>query len=118
MCEDQEFLTSANAEVSKEEVDEANTLFKQPFAFYGGYAQLSANAKDQIIESKIINQLLQKISYLKEELRVKDDQLRLAYDIIENKGNMAGDSVKVINDLEDQLRKKDHFIKLEAKRQN
>ena len=30
-------------------------MFNQVFEFYGGYAQLSANAKDQIGESIIIS---------------------------------------------------------------
>lgn len=46
MCEDMEFTNSPESDVASKAIEEANILFKQPFAFYGGYAQLSANAKD------------------------------------------------------------------------
>lgn len=43
-------------------------LFNQVFDFYGGYAQMSADAKDQAFESKILMQLLHKIGALKGEI--------------------------------------------------
>lgn len=37
--------------VSEQEVDEANMLFTSAFSFYGGYAQMTANAKDEACEA-------------------------------------------------------------------
>ena len=54
--------------LSSEEVSQANSLFNKTFSFYGGYAQLSANAKDQIGESKILTQLINQIQNLKDEI--------------------------------------------------
>ena len=45
---------SENNTVTQDEVSQANILFSQCFSFYGGFAQISANAKDQIGESLIL----------------------------------------------------------------
>lgn len=38
MCEDMDFISSPESEVPQKLIEETNSLFKQPFAFYGGYA--------------------------------------------------------------------------------
>jgi hypothetical protein len=56
-----EYAELDQIDISREDVKMANQMFNQVFEFYGGYAQLSANAKDQIGESLIISQFLHKI---------------------------------------------------------
>ena len=50
-----------NLSVSELELNNANSLMKKPFEFYGAYAQLSSNKKDEIGESKIFSVLLDRI---------------------------------------------------------
>lgn len=61
MAEGFEYAELDQIDISREDVKMANQMFNQVFEFYGGYAQLSANAKDQIGESLIISQFLHKI---------------------------------------------------------
>ena len=65
IVEDFDFVSSEKMGIKKEQLDEANILMRAPFAFYGGYAQLSANAKDQMGESYMLQYLLNQISELK-----------------------------------------------------
>ena len=50
-----EYADPGEIDISPQQVKDANQMFNQVFEFYGGYAQLSANAKDQIGESMIIS---------------------------------------------------------------
>ena len=46
MIEDFERIDPLHIDIKRSQVEEANLLFQKTFDFYGGYAQLSANAKD------------------------------------------------------------------------
>ena len=67
-----EYADPSDIDISPQQVKDANQMFNQVFEFYGGYAQLSANAKDQIGESMIISQFLNKIKTKQEEIDTKD----------------------------------------------
>ena len=46
LAEGFEYSDFDQIDITREEVSKANMLFGQVFEFYGGYAQISANAKD------------------------------------------------------------------------
>lgn len=72
LAEGFQYSDPSDIDISPDEVAEANILYNQCFEFYGGYAQISANAKDQIGESAIIGQFLHKIKMQKEEIDQKN----------------------------------------------
>lgn len=46
MVEDFNYAEPSQINLSEQDISNANVLLNQVFDFYGGYAQLSANAKD------------------------------------------------------------------------
>jgi len=54
MVENIETIDPLHINITRDEVQDANLLFQKTFGFYGGYSQLSANAKDQVGESLIL----------------------------------------------------------------
>lgn len=64
MIENFERIDPAHIDIRQDQAEEANVLLDKTFEFYGGYAQLSANCKDQVIESKVLQQYMQKITFL------------------------------------------------------
>ena len=61
-----EYIPLEDIHLDQQEVHQASSLFNKTFSFYGGYAQLSANVKDELGESKILSQLIQHIQNLKQ----------------------------------------------------
>ena len=86
---------------------------RAPFAFYGGYAQLSANAKDQIGESYMLQYLLNQISKLKQGIKERDEVTGSCDDIIQGMQNNSQDDVQLINNLKAELKRKEQELKLE-----
>ena len=76
MIEDFELAPSEEINLPEAAINDANVMFNRVFEFYGGYGQLTANAKDQIFESMILAQYLHKIEVQKEEIVAKDELLR------------------------------------------
>lgn len=58
-----------------EQVTSMNSLLNQVFYFYGGYTQLSMNAKDEVGEAIIVKQLVAKIKDLQDEVVAKDSEV-------------------------------------------
>ena len=46
MVEDFNYVEPSQINLSQQDISNSNVLLNQVFDFYGGYAQLSANAKD------------------------------------------------------------------------
>ena len=105
VTEDLDLEDPSNVHLSEQQVTDANMLLNQAFSFYGGYASLSANAKEQICESQVLAQLLQKITDLKEECYQKDGLLEAANKttaiLIEN----SEKDMQTIYNLNDEIKK-------------
>ena len=52
--------------VDEEAIDEANKQLSSVFSLYGGYMQISLNARDEVIENKFVKGLFKQIYKLKE----------------------------------------------------
>jgi hypothetical protein len=46
MMPEMEYIPLDSLNLTDDEIREASAIFNKTFSFYGGYAQLSANAKD------------------------------------------------------------------------
>ena len=57
--------------VTDAEIRAHNMMLREPMEFYSGYIQLSMNCKDEIIESKLVQNYLKRVALLKEELEFK-----------------------------------------------
>ena len=100
-----EYADPGDIDITPQQVKDANQMFNQVFEFYGGYAQLSANAKDQIGESMIISQFLHKIKTQKDEINVKDGLLESANKTVAMMMESSEKDMKLIYDLQDKIKK-------------
>lgn len=91
--------------VTEQEMTQANMLFNQVFAFYGGYCQLSTNAKDQVGEAVVLKQLVQEIADLKEQVRQRDESLKAASFFIDQETTKQEAGYRKLNMLQDQIEK-------------
>ena len=116
MIEDSALIDPLNIDIKPRQVEEANVLFGKTFEFYGGYAQLSANAKDQVGESLVLEQYQQTIANLKAEIAAKDGLLEAANmgTLLATQGAEEGNAYT--ESLEKEIKRLNAYIASEAKR--
>ena len=97
-------------------MNESNMLFNQVFTFYGGFAQLSANAKDQAGEALVLKQFQQQITELKQIIAAKDEIIEAKDLVIEAAiNNGDGDNARILA-LTQELQLQKALMEGEAKR--
>ena len=62
---DMEYLDKDRIFDDPEEVEFCDTVYREPFNFYGGYMRMSLRAKDEALASEGAKQMLNRYSYLK-----------------------------------------------------
>lgn len=69
--------------VDEDAVEEANKQLSGVFSLFGGYMQISLNARDEVIENKFVKGLFKQIFKLKQELAQKDQELETLKQVVE-----------------------------------
>ena len=69
--------------IDEETLEEANKQLSSVFALFGGYMQISINARDEILENRFVKGLVKTIRVLKEKLAQKDQELDTIKEVME-----------------------------------
>ena len=98
---DKEAFLRPDHMLDEESFDESNKQLSSIFSMYGGYIQMSLNARDDVMESRFMKLVFKQIKILKEQVEQKDNEVETLKFMVEA---MTNDELTKEQEEEERLK--------------